>query len=189
MVCVISVSNLGKSYGRTVAVDDVSLEVFEGEIFGLIGPNGAGKTTTMECVEGNRVPDRGKISVLGLESKPSEERVGVYDAGVERPPEVHRLPHLDSLLELRLLVLHADPLAERVGIASRIEAEHGDGSLVGNAIALDALHRGRLARAVRTNEPEDLALEHLERDVVHRHGAAVALAQVGNGDDDPIGHP
>jgi ABC-2 type transport system ATP-binding protein len=49
-----------------VAVDEVSFEVNEGEIFGLIGPNGAGKTTTMECVEGLRTPDRGRISVLGL---------------------------------------------------------------------------------------------------------------------------
>jgi ABC-2 type transport system ATP-binding protein len=49
-----------------VAVDEVSFEVNEGEIFGLIGPNGAGKTTTMECVEGLRTPDRGSIAVLGL---------------------------------------------------------------------------------------------------------------------------
>jgi len=49
-----------------VAVDEVSFEVHEGEIFGLIGPNGAGKTTTMECIEGLRTPDRGVISVLGL---------------------------------------------------------------------------------------------------------------------------
>jgi ABC-2 type transport system ATP-binding protein len=50
-------------------VDDVSLEVFEGEIFGLIGPNGAGKTTTMECVEGLRKADHGTISVLGLDPR------------------------------------------------------------------------------------------------------------------------
>ena len=49
-----------------VAVDEVSFDVNEGEIFGLIGPNGAGKTTTMECIEGLRTPDRGIISVLGL---------------------------------------------------------------------------------------------------------------------------
>ena len=48
-VPVISISHLGKRYGSTVAVDDVSLEIHQGEIFGLIGPNGAGKTTTMEC--------------------------------------------------------------------------------------------------------------------------------------------
>jgi ABC-type branched-subunit amino acid transport system ATPase component len=49
---VIQVSGIRKTYGRTVAIDEVSFEVNDGEIFGLIGPNGAGKTTTMECVEG-----------------------------------------------------------------------------------------------------------------------------------------
>jgi ABC-2 type transport system ATP-binding protein len=64
---VITVSGVRKTYGRTVAVDEASFEVMEGEIFGLIGPNGAGKTTTMECIEGLRKPDRGNIAVLGLD--------------------------------------------------------------------------------------------------------------------------
>src|ERR1700751_4214865 len=64
---VIQVSGVRKSYGATVAVHEVSFEVNQGEIFGLIGPNGAGKTTTMECIEGLRTPDRGGISVLGLD--------------------------------------------------------------------------------------------------------------------------
>jgi ABC-2 type transport system ATP-binding protein len=64
---VIQVSRLQKRYGSTVAVDDVSFVVEDGEIFGLIGPNGAGKTTTMECVEGVRTPDSGDIRVLGLD--------------------------------------------------------------------------------------------------------------------------
>jgi ABC-2 type transport system ATP-binding protein len=63
---VIQVSGVRKTYGSMVAVDEVSFDVKDGEIFGLIGPNGAGKTTTMECVEGLRTPDRGAISVLGL---------------------------------------------------------------------------------------------------------------------------
>ena len=50
-----------------MAVEDVSFDVRDGEIFGLIGPNGAGKTTTMEMVEGLRVPDSGTIRVLGLD--------------------------------------------------------------------------------------------------------------------------
>ena len=66
---VISISHLAKSYGRTLAVDGISLDVYEGEIFGLIGPNGAGKTTTLECVQGLRKPDRGTISVLGLDPR------------------------------------------------------------------------------------------------------------------------
>jgi ABC-2 type transport system ATP-binding protein len=78
---VVQVSGVRKTYGRTVAVDDVSFEVNDGEIFGLIGPNGAGKTTTMECIEGLRTLDRGSISVLGLdpfrEVYKLQDRIGV----------------------------------------------------------------------------------------------------------------
>ncbi|MGH3068435.1 MAG: ABC transporter ATP-binding protein, partial [Streptosporangiaceae bacterium] len=69
MATVIEVQHLHKSYGETVAVDDVSFTVQEGEIFGILGPNGAGKTTTVECVEGLRAADRGEISVLGLDPR------------------------------------------------------------------------------------------------------------------------
>jgi ABC-2 type transport system ATP-binding protein len=81
MRTVIEVSGIRKTYGSTVAVDEVSFEVKDGEIFGLIGPNGAGKTTTMECIEGLRKPDRGSITVLGLdpfrEVYKLQERIGV----------------------------------------------------------------------------------------------------------------
>jgi len=66
---VIEVKNLRKTYGATVAVDDVSFEVTEGEIFGLLGPNGAGKTTTVECLQALRHPDSGQIQVLGLDPR------------------------------------------------------------------------------------------------------------------------
>src|SRR5271169_2756569 len=78
---VIQVSGLRKTYRSTVAVDEVSFQVDDGEIFGLIGPNGAGKTTTMECIEGLRTPDRGSISVLGLDPFKDvyrlQDRIGV----------------------------------------------------------------------------------------------------------------
>jgi ABC-2 type transport system ATP-binding protein len=54
-------------YGPTVAVEDISFEVAEGEIFGLLGPNGAGKTTTVECLQGLRRPDAGRLRVLDLD--------------------------------------------------------------------------------------------------------------------------
>ncbi len=63
----ITVSHLKKVYGDVKAVEDVSFEVNEGEIFGMLGPNGAGKTTTVECITGLRHPDGGMISVLGLD--------------------------------------------------------------------------------------------------------------------------
>src|ERR1700681_3100015 len=114
---------------------------------------------------------------LGFEPEAGEERVCIYDAGIERPPEIDRFPDFDPLLEVRLLVLHADALPERIRIPSRIEPENGDLPPVGNAIPFDALHGGRLAGAVRTYQSEDLALEHLERNVVNGYGAAVAFAE------------
>jgi ABC-2 type transport system ATP-binding protein len=64
---IVKVERLSKTYGTTVAVDEVTFDVQEGEIFGMIGPNGAGKTTTIECLEGLRKPDFGTVSVLGVD--------------------------------------------------------------------------------------------------------------------------
>ena len=66
----ISVRNLRKAYGSTLAVDGVSFEVEQGEFFGILGPNGAGKTTTLEMLEGLREPDGGELAVLGLSPWP-----------------------------------------------------------------------------------------------------------------------
>lgn len=78
---VIKVEHLHKVYGKVVAVNDISFEVQEGEIFGMVGPNGAGKTTTIECLESLRNPDSGKISVLGLNPRNDgyalRERIGI----------------------------------------------------------------------------------------------------------------
>jgi ABC-2 type transport system ATP-binding protein len=71
---VIEVSHVRKTYGRTVAVDDVSFSVQADEIFGILGPNGAGKTTTVECVNGLRRPDAGRIRVLGLNPEIDRDR-------------------------------------------------------------------------------------------------------------------
>lgn len=67
MAAAIEVEGLHKRYRHTVAVDDVSLRVVPGEIFGILGRNGAGKTTTVESIAGLRRPDRGTIRVLGLD--------------------------------------------------------------------------------------------------------------------------
>src|SRR5688572_21743187 len=65
MPAVIEVKDLHKKYGRLKAVDGISFDVEEGEIFGIAGPNGAGKTTTVESIEGLRDIDSGTITVLG----------------------------------------------------------------------------------------------------------------------------
>ncbi|HKA94355.1 MAG TPA: ABC transporter ATP-binding protein [Acidimicrobiia bacterium] len=63
----IEVAGLSKRYGSVRALDDVSLTVEAGEVFGLLGPNGAGKTTTVEILEGYRRADGGDVRVLGLD--------------------------------------------------------------------------------------------------------------------------
>ena len=63
---VVRIDHLRRTYGPLVAVDDVSFQVRQGEIFGIVGPNGAGKTTMIECIEGIREPDSGNVEVLGL---------------------------------------------------------------------------------------------------------------------------
>jgi ABC-2 type transport system ATP-binding protein len=63
------VQDLRKQYDGTPAVDGVSFEIAEGEVFGLLGPNGAGKTTTVECVIGLREPDGGAVEVCGIDAR------------------------------------------------------------------------------------------------------------------------
>jgi ABC-2 type transport system ATP-binding protein len=119
---VIAVSHLGKSYGSTVAVDEVSLEVHEGEIFGLIGPNGAGKTTTMECVEGLRKPDRGSISVLGLDPRRSasalQKRIGVQHQEAELQKRIKVWEAIDLWSTLYPQVLDTEALLAQLGLTA-----------------------------------------------------------------------
>ncbi|MDO8513060.1 MAG: ABC transporter ATP-binding protein [bacterium] len=78
---VISIEKLVKKYGKLAAVDGISFDVYQGEIFGLLGENGAGKTTTLEIIEGLRKPTSGKISILGHDIrhgiKDIKEQIGV----------------------------------------------------------------------------------------------------------------
>ena len=124
---VIHVSGVRKTYGSIVAVDDVSFEVRDGEIFGLIGPNGAGKTTTMECVEGLRTPDRGRISVLGLDPIRDlytlRNRMGVQlqEAHLQKRIKVWEAVHLWASL-YRKPMSDGDRILEQLGLADKRNA-------------------------------------------------------------------
>jgi ABC-2 type transport system ATP-binding protein len=71
----VEITHLRKTYGTLVAVDDVSLSVAEGEIFGILGPNGAGKTTTVECAIGLRNADSGTVRLLGLDPRTDRDEI------------------------------------------------------------------------------------------------------------------
>ncbi|RLP91793.1 ABC transporter ATP-binding protein [Micromonospora sp. BL4] len=120
---VIEVTSLHKRYGDLVAVDDVSFTVAAGEIFGVLGPNGAGKTTTVECVAGLRVPDRGGVSVLGLDPRRDaaqlRQRVGVQLQESQLPDQLR----VAEALELYASFYRdpADPagLLDRLGLGDK----------------------------------------------------------------------
>jgi ABC-2 type transport system ATP-binding protein len=124
---VVKVSGFRKTYKSFVAVDDISFEVYDGEIFGLIGPNGAGKTTTMECVEGLRTPDRGSISVLGLDPFRDvyqlQNRIGIQlqEAQLQKRIKVKEAVHLWASLYGRK-ISDGDRLLEQLGLADKRNA-------------------------------------------------------------------
>lgn len=121
---VIQVSGVRKTYGSTVAVEEASFEVNEGEIFGLIGPNGAGKTTTMECIEGLRKPDRGTIAVLGLDpvrqAYKLQERIGVQLQQAQLQKRIKVWEAVDLWASLyRKNAVDAERLLDQLGLSDK----------------------------------------------------------------------
>ena len=123
---VVCVSGIRKVYGRTVAVDNVSFDVVEGEIFGLIGPNGAGKTTTMECVEGIRTPEHGSISVLGLDPFADiyalQDRIGVQLQEAQLQKRIKVWEVVDLWASLYRTSVDGPALLEQLGLAEKQNA-------------------------------------------------------------------
>ena len=98
---IIQVQGLVKRYGDVVAVDHLSFEVEQGEMFGLLGPNGAGKTTTIRVVMDILQPDEGTVQVLGQPPGQANARVGYLpeERGLYRNLKV--LDNLVYLAELK----------------------------------------------------------------------------------------
>jgi len=119
---IIELRGVTKRYGQLTAVDDLTLAIEEGEIFGFVGPNGAGKTTTLRMIATLLQPTKGEILVAGSSARTHPGLVrraigympdfpGVYDdtkvwefldffAACHEIPEPHRTQLIDDLLEL-----------------------------------------------------------------------------------------
>jgi ABC-2 type transport system ATP-binding protein len=92
MSTAISISGLTKSYGRTVALDALDLQVATGEVHGFLGPNGAGKTTTLRILLGLLRADGGQVSLLG--GNPWRDAVGLHRRLAYVPGDVNLWPNL-----------------------------------------------------------------------------------------------
>jgi ABC-2 type transport system ATP-binding protein len=154
---VVRVSSIQKRYGKLLAVDDVSFDVHEGEIFGLIGPNGAGKTTTMEAVEGLRPIDRGSITVLGLDPirhvYALQERIGVQLQAAQLQKRIKVWEAVDLWASLYKHPVDGARLLEQLGLAEKRNAWF---------MALSGGQKQRLFIALALiNDPELVFLDEL----------------------------
>ncbi len=120
---IIEVKNLHKRYGQTVAVEDISLTVQPGEIFGIIGPNGAGKTTLVESMIGLRAPESGSIRVLGLdpqqEGRTLRQRIGIQLQEAVLPDAMKTWEALDLYSTFYNKTVDWEALLETWGLAEK----------------------------------------------------------------------
>ncbi|MDX2007161.1 MAG: ABC transporter ATP-binding protein [Meiothermus sp.] len=98
---VLSVRGLGKRFGGVVAVEQVDLEVYKGEIFGFLGPNGAGKTTTLGMILGLVESSQGSVEVLGQPVRPGHNQALRRVGALLGAPAI--FPHLSARRHLELL--------------------------------------------------------------------------------------
>ena len=99
MQTAIKVEQLSKSYGNLLAIDQISLSVKYGTVYGLLGANGAGKSTTIECILGTKKADSGTVSVLGLNPKEDRRRL-FQNVGVQFPSYAMKQPAYTRLRQI-----------------------------------------------------------------------------------------
>jgi len=150
---VIKIHGLKKSFGELHAVDGISFEVRDGEIFGLLGPNGAGKTTTISMISGILRPDAGLIEVDGMEiwKKPREVKsiLGVVPQEIALYEDLSPTDNLrfwGKLHDLRGRELEESisQALKRVGLAQRAKdrvAQFSGGMKRRLNLAMGLLHR------------------------------------------------
>ena len=94
----IELNHISKQYGKMSAVDDLTLHIPKGEIFGFIGPNGAGKTTTIKMMGGILAPTAGKVRINGFDMAAEPERAkGVIGFIPDRPYLYEKLTGMEFL--------------------------------------------------------------------------------------------
>ena len=124
---VLQVKNLTKKYKDRYAVDNISFEIFEGEIFGFLGPNGAGKTTTIKMIAGLAKPTSGEITICGYSLKKKFEKAISHIGGVIENPILYKdLTGIDNLKYYAGLYPHIsqeriNEVVSLVGLGDRIK--------------------------------------------------------------------
>ena len=126
----ITMDGVSKRFRDVVAVDNLSFEVEEGEIFGFLGPNGAGKTTTIDLMLDFVRPTAGQITVLGHDVTTDpvavRRRCGVLPEGVDVWDRLTGRQHLEFAIDSKAADAAPEAMLERVGIPEAIDRRAGD---------------------------------------------------------------
>jgi ABC-2 type transport system ATP-binding protein len=124
---IIQVSNLTKSYGDQMAVNNISFDVFESEIFGLLGPNGAGKTTTLEILETLRIKTSGTVFIdnLSLDESPMEIKkiIGVQLQAAGYSPNLNLLQIIELFSGLYGVPVKPMELLDKVALREKARSK------------------------------------------------------------------
>lgn len=185
----LQIQNVTKTFGKKTAVDNVSFDIYPGEVFGFLGPNGAGKTTIIKMIMGFFRPDNGTIIINGFNRKTHYEAAMSSIGGIVENPEMYN--SLSARLNLQMYArLHdsvtkerIDEVLELVGLSDRADEPVKKYSLgmkqrIGLAQAL--LHRPKVLILDEPTNGLDPAGIHLLRDILthcaHEEGVAVMVS-------------
>jgi ABC-2 type transport system ATP-binding protein len=177
----ITLRGLRKSFGHTVAVDDVDLDVPSGSFFGLVGPNGAGKTTTLSMVTGLLRPDAGTVSINGADvwSDPvrAKAAIGVLPEGLRLFERLSGAEMLQFVGQLRRMPV--DVVRSRVaellqvldldGAANTLVVDYSTGMRKKVGLAAALLHNPSVLILDEPFEAVDPVSAHTIRKVLHRY--------------------
>lgn len=185
----LSIRHITKIYGKKRAADDVSFDIYPGEIFGFLGPNGAGKTTVIKSILGFIFPDEGEVFIDGHNIKKEYEKAMASVGGIVENPEMYQ--NLSARLNIEMYAKLHDGVSEEmidnvineVGLSARAKEPIRKYSLgmkqrIGLAQAM--VYRPKLLILDEPTNGLDPTGIHQLRDILkkyaHEEGAAVMVS-------------
>lgn len=185
---VLEIKNLSKSFGKRKVIDNISLEVKEGEIFGFLGPNGSGKTTTIKMILRLIDNDAGEIKVNGYDTKKQFEKAMEYIGGIVENPDMYRYMSGRDNLKLHARIRNVDEkrideMLALVDLKERADDKFGKYSLGMKqrlGVALTLLHKPKvLILDEPTNGLDPAGIKKLRdilKKIAHENGVAVFVS-------------
>ena len=185
---ILEIKNVSKSFGRKKVIDDINLQVKEGEIYGFVGPNGAGKTTTIKMILGLLSIDKGTITINGYDIKKKFEKAMENIGGIVENPDLYG--YLSGMDNLKLYAKvrnikqeRINEVVELVGLTDRIKdkvQKYSLGMKQRLGLALTLLHSPKVLILDEPTNGLDPAgikeLRDLLKDISHKQNVAVFVS-------------